>query len=98
MQPRKQIQEQKYAMIEHWQQSGLSQKKYCEQNNMAYHHFHYWYKRYRTIQAGDSTGEFVAVMMNAVSPAGNIELQLPDGKRILFHQPISVDYLKVLIA
>jgi len=98
MQPREQLQEQKYALIEQWQQSGLSQKKYCEQNDIAYHHFHYWYKRYRTRQAGDSAADFIPVRVNATSPAGNIELQLPDGKRILFHQLIEVDYLKALIA
>jgi hypothetical protein len=37
MQTREQLQAQKYAMIEQWQQSGLSQKKYCEHNNIAYH-------------------------------------------------------------
>jgi hypothetical protein len=98
MQIREQLQEQKYAMIEQWQQSGLSQKKYCDQNNIAYHHFHYWYKRYRTRQAANSAGEFVPVMVSAASSAGCIELQWPDGKRILFHQPIAVDYLKALIA
>jgi hypothetical protein len=98
MQTRKQLQEQKYEIIEQWQQSGLSQKKFCEQNTIAYHHFHYWYKRYRNRQAADSTGEFVPVRVNAASPAGSLELQWPDGKKILFHQPISVDYLKALIA
>ena len=98
MQTREQLQEQKYAMIEHWQQSGLSQKKYCDQNTIAYHHFHYWYKRYRDRQASDGEGNFIPVKVNAASSAGNIELQLPDGKRILFHQPIGVDYLKALIA
>jgi hypothetical protein len=97
MQTRQQLQEQKYAMIEQWLQSGLSQKKYCQQNTIAYHHFHYWYKRYRNRQAVVSTAAFVPVLVNAASPAGSIELQLPDGKKILFHQPISVDYLKALI-
>jgi len=98
MQTREQLQEQKYAMIEQWQQSGLSQKKYCQQNNIAYHHFHYWYKRHRNRQAADSAAEFVPVMVDAASSASSIELQMPDGKKILFHQPISVDYLKALIA
>jgi hypothetical protein len=99
MQNREQLQEQKYAMIEQWQQSGLSQKKYCEQNNIAYHHFHYWYKRYLD-QRGDNTNTtgFIPVTLNAASSAGCIELQWPDGKKILFHQPVSVDYLKALIA
>ena len=98
MQTREQLEEQKYAMIEQWQQSGLSQKKFCEHNNIAYHHFHYWYKRYGNRQAADGAGKFVTVKVNSPSPAISMELQCPDGKRILFHQPISVDYLKALIA
>lgn len=100
MQTREQLQEQKYAMIEQWQHSGLSQKKYCQQNNIAYHHFHYWYKRYLNQKAADSTNtsSFIPVTLNAASSVGCIELQWPDGKRILFHQPIGVNYLKALIA
>ncbi len=98
MQPRELLQAQKYAMIEQWQQSDLSQKKYCEQNNIAYHHFHYWYKRYLDQRMADSTTGFIPVTLNAASSTGCVELQLPDGKRILFHQPIGVDYLKALIA
>lgn len=100
MQTKEQLQGQKYAMIELWRQSGLSQKKYCDQNNIAYHHFHYWYKRYLNQRTADSTNTrgFIPVTLNAASSAGCIEVQWPDGKRILFHQPIGVDYLKVLIA
>ncbi len=28
-------------------QSGLSQKQYCEQNNIRYYVFHFWNKRYK---------------------------------------------------
>ena len=36
--------EQMFKMISTWQQSGLSQKSFCEQNGIRYHVFHYWYK------------------------------------------------------
>lgn len=88
-------------MIDQWQRGGLSQKKYCEQNNIAYHHFHYWYKRYLDQRAADNntnTTGFIPVALNTASSLGYVELQWPDGKKILFHQPISVDYLKALIA
>jgi hypothetical protein len=78
---------------EQWKQSGLSQKKFCEQNSIAYHHFHYWYKRHRTRQASDSGGEFVPITVNAAPLQCSIELQLPDGKKVSFYQPIAVDYL-----
>jgi hypothetical protein len=84
------------AMIAAWQQSGQSQKQYCLQNNVAYHKFHYWYKVYRDQQSAGS-GSFVA--LNITSPTqGNLELHLVDGRRIIFHQPVSVEFLKALIA
>lgn len=90
------IREQQFAMINSWQQSGQSQKQYCLQNNIAYHVFHYWYKVYRSEQ--DVTeGSFVAVKVSPQVQA-NVELHLTGGRRIVFHQPVSADFLKALIA
>jgi hypothetical protein len=100
MQSAEQLRQQNLAMIDAWQQSGLSQKQYCLQNNIAYHIFHYWYKRYRDKQAGnggDPAG-FIPLIVNGASSTGYVELQFPDGKKILFHGPVSVDYLKAMIA
>lgn len=98
----KQTQQLMFATIVSWQQSGLSQKAYCEQNNIRYHVFHYWYKCYRDDQTPKSNPGFVQL---TVKPAASlntygspIELLLPDGKRLLFHQAVSSDYLKALIS
>ena len=97
LQNREQLRQQNLAMIADWQQSGLSQKQYCLQNNIAYHIFHYWYKRCRNKEAAPGAGGFTPVTVNAASFNGCVELQLPDGKKILFHQPVAADYLKALI-
>lgn len=88
-------------MIGSWKQSGLSQKAYCEQNNIRYHVFHYWYKRYRNQQDAVEDSTFVPLNVKpSTFPVSNsaIEILLPDGKRILFHQPVVPDYLKALIS
>ena len=36
-----------FELIEQWQQSGLSQKAFCEQHSIRYYVFQYWYRRYR---------------------------------------------------
>jgi hypothetical protein len=41
-----------FSLIELWQKGNISQKSFCEQNNIAYHVFHYWYRRYRQQQPG----------------------------------------------
>ena len=102
MQHDQQTQQQMLAMIESWKQSRLSQKAYCEQNNIRYYVFHYWYKRYKEMQAPQQEVGFVPLNVKPsaalqTSNAG-IELLLPGGKRILFHQAVSSDYLKALIS
>ena len=88
--------DQHFAMIAAWQQSGQSQKQFCLQNNIVYHVFHYWYKIYRDQQPAGS-GSFVTLSI-VPQVQTNVELHLTDGKRIVFHQPVSVEFLKALIA
>lgn len=90
-----------FAMIAAWKQSGLSQKAYCEQNKIRYYVFHYWYKRYRDEQSDSNGPAFIS--LNVDSPLSNttcasVEIVLPDGKRILFHQAVSSDFLKAVIS
>src|SRR4051812_39300409 len=107
MQYENQTQQQMFSMIACWQQSGLTQKAYCEQHSILYHVFHYWYKKYRDAQPSDKQADFIALHLQQPSAAhsypapatgAHMELLLPDGRRLLFHQPVSADYLKVLIS
>jgi hypothetical protein len=100
MQNKEVVWRQKLAMIAEWQQSGLSQKVYCEQNNIAYHVFHYWYKRHRVAQQGADSQPSSFVKLEVAPQGGyaHIELVLPDGKRMLFHHLVSSDYLKAIIS
>lgn len=106
MQSKEEIREQKFLMIEAWQQSGLSQKAWCARESIAYHSFHYWYKKYRAAhrEAIKSSGEsqrFIPLQVTSPSFNGNsahLELLLTDGRRVLFYSPVSSDYLKAIIS
>jgi hypothetical protein len=95
--------EQMYTHIEQWKQSGLSQKVYCEQQAVKYHVFHYWYKVYRdehlavSQQQPKPSASFIPLTLSS-SSAAVVELHLPGGHHLLFHQMISADYLKALIS
>lgn len=92
-----------FKSISRWQQSGLTQKAWCEKNNVAYGTFHYWYKRYRMQDGNDSAdhgdaGSFVQLMADtSPASASGCELLLSEGKRLVFHQPVSAEFLKTLI-
>ena len=93
----KEVQQQMFGYIDQWQQSGLNQKAFCEQVNLSYHIFHYWYKRYRN-REGEPVSSFIKLAVLSPSICSAAEILLPDGKRILFHQGVSADYLKALIS
>jgi hypothetical protein len=101
MQKDEAIREQMFKMITMWQQSGLSQKSFCEQNSIRYYVFHYWYKCFRDLQSAAKDEGFIPIKFphsNTVNTAcAHAELLLPDGRRLLFHQPVSSNFLKELI-
>jgi len=90
------IKQQMFENIDRWQQSGLTQKAFCQQVNLAYHVFHYWYKRYRIIETKPASSFIKLGISSSISL--HTELVLPDGRRLLFHQPVSSDYLKALMS
>ena len=97
----KDVQEQMFNFIRGWQQSGLSQKMYCEQSGTRYHVFHYWFKRYRDKSPGHTEASFIPIQIKpSESDARNtgIELILADGKRVLFHKSVSADFIKAIIS
>jgi hypothetical protein len=95
---KEQVKQQMFDKIVSWRQSGLTQKAFCKQHNIAYHVFHYYYRRFR-IKENNEPGSFVKLQLGSdtVFPLAHTELILPDGKRLLFHQGVSVDFLKSLI-
>jgi len=98
----RETEQQMFNMLTHWQQSGISQKLYCEQHGIRYHVFHYWYKRFRVSQAGSKNeGTFIPVQIKLPVTTGKnacIELLLTDGRRLLFNQPVTADFIKAIIS
>ena len=91
-----------FSLIETWQQSGISQKAFCEQHQIVLHVFYYWYKCYRIqneIPAGQSTKNFIELhSLSATSVEVGIEVLLACGHRILFHQPVAASFIKAIIS
>ncbi len=90
-----------FSLIESWQQSGLSQKRFCEQQQIAVHQFYYWYKCFRTKSDGPIVGvekRFIELHSQAPSAEAAIEILLFSGHRILFHQPVAASFIKAIIS
>ena len=42
-----------FDLVEKWQKSGKSQKKFSSENNVKFHAFSYWVKQYRQSKSPD---------------------------------------------
>jgi hypothetical protein len=86
-----------FASISSWQTSDFSQKEWCRQQEIPYHIFHYWYRRYREqdlVPAGDNG--FVRLTVKPSADA-SCEVVFADGTKIIFREPVPVQYLKSLL-
>lgn len=88
-----------FSHIDQWKNSNQSQKSYCNDHNIRYHVFHYYFKRYREMQ-GDrkDAHSFVKLQLGQSTELAHVELILPDGKRLVFHERVGSDFLKALIS
>jgi hypothetical protein len=94
------VRQQMFELIEQWKQSGLSQNAFCEQQSIRFHKFYYWYKCYRKdndISDKNNRG-FVKLKIEKPSVAFSVEIHFPGGVHVLFHEPVSSNYIKTLIS
>jgi len=90
-------------LIEKWQASDLTQKEFCAQQSIAYSGFHYWFKKFRedkVLSRADSG--FIPVKITSSASKNNrtaaLELVMPDGRRVNFHDGVEVEFLRALLS
>lgn len=98
MQSKAEIKEQMFELITGWQKSGLTQRVWCEQVGITYHTFHYWYKRFKDEQPAPGGKSFVTLKVDTQEKHSGIELVFGNNNRLVFHEPLSVDFIKALIS
>ncbi len=84
----------KLDLIEQWEQSGLSIKRFCDQHRFSDSLFHSWLNKYRrhTNKAATPNNEFIPLSITTPSPMGEdgcslyAKVILEGGCRIRFYQ------------
>jgi len=79
--------------IRHFRQSGLSQKRYCEQENLSYWSFRTWYYK-RDPEAAENKFIKVINFKPEEKPASKIILSLSEKIKIELDENISEDILR----
>ena len=68
--------------IEAWQSSGQTQQAYCTTNDLSYHRFGYWWRKFRQqsqeVQSQKGSG-FVPVTHSTTSQSAGLSLAFPSG-------------------
>ena len=78
-----QIQEEKFRLIEEWQQSSLTQKEFCKKVNIGYHIFHYWYKKYKSVYTQQEGPGFISLEVKESANKPSAEIFLSNGTRLV---------------
>ena len=70
--------------IEHWRNSGMSQRAYCEQHDLKLHVFIYWKRKQDTPHddSAGSTGNFIPVSVKQDVQTEGLFIKLPNGVHI----------------
>jgi transposase-like protein len=102
--------EEMYLAIELWQESGLSQVKFCSRENLSVKTFSYWYKKYKnenrlSVEENRETpNTFIPVKVSGDRTAnvsdgeyGRIEVSFPNGVQLSCPVGIDIGQLKGLI-
>jgi hypothetical protein len=86
-----------FSKIREWQVSGLSQTAFCKQSNVGYGNFHYWYKRFRCVDAPDQVG-FAPLQVSDLGVGIFASVIFSNGHTIQLHQAVHPNYLKELLS
>jgi hypothetical protein len=82
-----------------WEQSGQSQKAFCEQHELNYHRFGYWRRKFIEQQNPEnkSRNSFVAVRPIQNSTNSGLSLTLPNGVLIQGIEPHNLAVVRQLL-
>ncbi len=94
----------KFAMLRRWEESGLSQKQFCKNEPQSSNNFHYWLKKYRSLNKKSvdphqrNPEKFIKLNTKTTISGGAVfsEVIFSNGNRIKFYNPIEISQLKQL--
>lgn len=96
------LQQLMFSLIEVWKTSGQTQLDFCREKDIAYHKFHYWFRKYskQNSCSPENPSSFARILVknqNAMSSA-SVELVYPDGRRLIFNGHVDATFLRNLLA
>ena len=100
--------EEMFLAIEIWQESKVSQSKFCNREGISFHTFKYWYKKYK-IEIDRSNNfrdknikPFIPIEISSepnqpTTYPGQIEVAFPNGIQLSCPVDMNIQNLKILL-
>lgn len=86
--------EQKEELIGRWKASGKGKKQFADENGIKYMTFIDWIRKRQRKKSLETPSEFIPFEI----PSSSLFAELSfGGKKIIFHQPVSAEYLKIIV-
>ena len=89
---REEYREKQLALVVQWKQSGITQTKFAQENNIKILKFRYWVRQHS--QQSKEKSSFIEI---GSFPAQEIVLRYPNGVELSLPPRVSVELLKSLI-
>jgi hypothetical protein len=88
-----------FSLIEVWKNGDQTQQDFCKEKELDYQQFQYWLRRYKqTVEPNSSQSPFTQVKVRTQPVStGALELVFPDGRKLIFHQPVDAAFVRSLI-
>src|SRR5690606_16019803 len=88
-----------FSLIEVWKKGDQTQREFCKEKELDHQQYQYWLRRYKqTIEPGSGQSSFTQVKLKTQAlTAGALQLVFPDGRKLIFHQPIDASFVRSLI-
>jgi len=88
-----------FSLIELWKKGDQTQQEFCKEKELNYPQFQYWLRRYKqAVEPESSQSSFTQVKLKPQPIAsGSLELVFADGRKLIFHQPVDVAFVRSLI-
>jgi hypothetical protein len=87
-----------FSLIEIWKKGEQSQQEFCKEKDIDYNQFQYWLRRYKQLNSpGESISGFTQIKLKSPVSNGSVELIFPDGRKLIFHQPVDGTLVRSLL-
>lgn len=86
-----------FALIEEWENSGTTQKRFCEDKKIGLSRFQYWRKRYLSEHTEGPEGFAPLRFHKGDVPDHTLEVIYPNGVRLKVEGRIPTSHLRELV-